>query len=113
MNWKSRLSSGRAKKVKDVLRRLAPYKPAKVILFGSFSRNESDDVSDMDLLIIKETEEDFFSRIRRVWDLLGLKPMVDVLVYTPAEFKAMKERGNALIETVVEEGLVLYEQPGT
>lgn len=112
MKWQSKLSTGRARKVREILRRLAPYEPEKVILFGSFARNESDDVSDMDLLVVKETEEDFFSRIRHVYHLLHSKRPVDVLVYTPAELQAMRERGNALIETVLEEGLVLYEQSG-
>ena len=59
-------------------------------------------------MIIKETDEDFFSRLRSVLRLLDLPTALDVLVYTPAEFEVMKERGNALIETVLEEGIVLY-----
>jgi predicted nucleotidyltransferase len=79
-----------------------------VILFGSVARNESDELSDVDLVIVKETEEDFFSRIRRVLQILNLKTGIDVLVYTPDELQRMKEQGNALIETVLEEGIVVH-----
>ncbi|NLI32055.1 MAG: nucleotidyltransferase domain-containing protein [Deltaproteobacteria bacterium] len=102
------LTTERLRLVGSIVSRLAAYEPLRVILFGSFARNESDDLSDIDLVIIKETEEDFFSRIRKVLQILDLMTGIDVLVYTPGEFQAMKDRGNALIETVLEEGIVVY-----
>jgi hypothetical protein len=62
----------------------------------------------MDLVLIKDTDEDFFSRIRQVLRILDLRTAIDILVYTPAEFRAMQEQGNALIETVLSEGVVLH-----
>jgi predicted nucleotidyltransferase len=103
----SHLTPERQHKVARIFARLSAYEPEQVILFGSYARNESDDISDIDLVIIKETDEDFFSRIRSVLRILDMKTSVDVLVYTPDEFQAMKERGNALIETVLEEGIIL------
>jgi len=102
------LSPERRRVAEDILARLSAYEPMRVILFGSFARDESDEVSDIDLVIIKETDEDFFSRIRKVLQILNLKTGIDVLVYTPGEFRTMKEQGNVLIETVLEEGIVLY-----
>jgi uncharacterized protein len=102
------LSPERRKLAEDILARLSAYRPERVILFGSIARNESDDLSDLDLVIIKETNDDFLSRIRKVFQILDFQTAIDILVYTPAEFEAMKERGNALIETVLEEGIVLY-----
>jgi predicted nucleotidyltransferase len=102
------LSPERRRLAEDILSRLAPYEPDRVILFGSFSRNESDELSDVDLVIIKDTDEDFFQRIRRVLQILNLRTAVDILVYTPAEFRAMQEQGNALIQTVLSEGVVLH-----
>jgi len=99
------LSPERRRVAEDLLSRLSPYKPEAVIFFGSFARNESDELSDIDLVIIKDTQEDFFSRIRSVLRILDLKTAIDVLVYTPGEFQSMKSHGNALIETLMEEGI--------
>jgi uncharacterized protein len=91
-----------------VLARLSGYEPERVIVFGSFARNESDEISDIDLVIIKATEDDFFTRIRKVMRLLDLRTSMDILVYTPDEFEKMKSNGNAFIETILEEGIVLH-----
>jgi len=103
-----KLTLERRRRLRKILKSLEAYKPEKVILLGSFARNESDDLSDIDLVVIKDTREDFFARIRRVLNLLDLKKHIDVLVYTPTEFQTMREQGNALIETIQEEGIVLY-----
>jgi uncharacterized protein len=102
------LTPERRRLAEDIVSQLSVYEPLRVILFGSFARNESDELSDIDLVIIKETEEDFFSRIRKVLQILNLKTGIDVLVYTPGELQTMKEQGNLLIETVLEEGIVVY-----
>ena len=109
----NRLSPERQQQINEIFARLSAYEPEQVILFGSFARNESDEISDIDLLIIKETEEDFFSRIRRVMQILDLHTAVDILVYTPAEFQAMKQQGNVLIEAILEEGIVLNDWTGS
>ncbi len=101
------LTPERERLARDLLARLSPYQPDRVIFFGSFARNESDELSDIDLVVIKETEEDFFSRMRRVLKLLNLKTAIDILVYTPTEFQAMMEQGNALVESILEEGIEL------
>lgn len=101
------LTPERQRMARDVLTRLSPYNPDRVIFFGSFARNESDELSDIDLVIIKETDDDFFSRIRKVLKILDLKTAIDVLVYTPSEFQTMQEQGNVLIESILEEGIVL------
>ena len=103
-----KLTPDRRRRLREILRKLEAYQPEKVILLGSFARNESDDFSDIDLVVIKDTTEDFFARIRRVLNLLDLTKHIDVLVYTPTEFQTMRERGNVLIETIQEEGIVLY-----
>lgn len=103
-----KLAPRHKRKLQLIMRKLRAYDPQRVILFGSYVRNESDDLSDIDLVIVKETEEDFFARIRTVLDLLDMKSQIDVLVYTPAEFETMRRQGNPFIETVIEEGIVLH-----
>ncbi len=102
------LSPERRRVANDILSRLSPYEPDKVILFGSYARNESDELSDIDLVVIKETQDDFFTRIHKVMQILDFRTAIDILVYTPSEIQSMKERGNAFIETVFDEGILLH-----
>ena len=94
-----------------VLAGLMGYEPEKVILFGSVARGETDEFSDIDLIVIKDTEERFFQRLLDVTAYLPRDVTIDVLVYTPGEFEAMVKGGNPLIQQAMEEGQVLYEKP--
>jgi len=60
-------------------------------------------------VVIKRTILPFFQRLEEVAALLprGVGG-VDVLVYTPEEFEAMRRDGNAFAELIVEEGQLLY-----
>jgi len=39
------------------------YRPEKIILFGSYAREESDEYSDLDFVVIKETDKRFLESI--------------------------------------------------
>ncbi len=81
-------------------------------MFGSWARGEADNLSDLDVVIIKETATPFLERLLEVGRLLPLElGAVDVLVYTPGEFARMLANGNILAETVREEGRLIYGQP--
>lgn len=89
---------------------LVPYRPERIYLFGSQAHNTSDELSDVDLVIIKKTKKPFFNRLREVGKLLPTNlGAVDVLVYTPDEFLRMSENGNAFAEMILEEGKIIYE----
>ncbi|MGC9400528.1 MAG: nucleotidyltransferase domain-containing protein [Anaerolineae bacterium] len=96
-------------KLRQLQQCLGKYQPQKVILFGSFARGDYHAASDVDLLIIKETDLPFLERSAEVWrycpDDLSLEP----LVYTPTEFQAMVARENPLIMQVLREGITIYE----
>jgi predicted nucleotidyltransferase len=84
----------------------------KAILFGSFARGTSDRRSDVDVVFVQQTQERFVERPGRALRLLYERirgRAIDVLIYTPAEFEAMKNAGNRFIERVLSEGKVLYE----
>lgn len=83
------------KKLRQVLALLVRYAPQRVYLFGSYARGEQESLSDIDLVIVKETDQPFFDRIREVLGCLKDTGRVDVLVYTPSEFEHMKQSGNA------------------
>lgn len=89
---------------------LIPYAPDRIYLFGSWATGEADELSDIDLVVIKQTPAPFFDRLREVSRLLPPESgAVDILVYTPEEFARMKADGNAFAETVEEEGVIVYD----
>ena len=88
--------------------------PVRVIVFGSFARGDTHEGSDLDLIVVKDTDERFFDRIGRVRDAAhGLGLDVQPLVYTPAEFQDMLAQGNSFLETVLADGVVAYERDST
>ena len=100
------LEAVRIRRLLDALRR---YRPERVYLFGSWARGEEDDLSDLDVVVIKRTSSPFFDRLREVLELLPPGTGgIDVLVYTPEEFEAMQREGNAFAEMIVEEGKLIY-----
>jgi predicted nucleotidyltransferase len=87
------------------------YDPLRVIVYGSFARGDTHERSDLDLIVIKETNERFLARIGRVRDAcLDIDIDVQPLVYTPAELEEMLSIGNSFLETALEEGVVAYER---
>jgi predicted nucleotidyltransferase len=98
------------KKIRQLIRSLFPYHPERLYLFGSWARGEEDEMSDIDLVVIKQTSTPFLERLREVSSLLPAEiGGVDILVYTPDEFAAMQRNGNAFAEMIAEEGLLLYD----
>lgn len=104
----------RIKGVSEVVQRLVEhYHPFKVVLFGSQVWGEPDEGSDMDLFIVKETDECFLDRMRTVKRLLyetGRVPFaMDVLIYTPQEVEERLSLGDPFVCDILNGGVVLYE----
>jgi predicted nucleotidyltransferase len=100
--------------VDEVVRRLVEhYRPQKVILFGSRAWGTPDRESDVDLLLIKETEVRLIDRRRAVRKLLfetgGVPFALDLLVYTPAEVQRRLEIADPFIGEIIQRGQVLYD----
>ena len=86
------------------------HQPEKVLLFGSLASDQVRDWSDLDLVIIKETDLRFLDRIKEVMLLLRPQIGVDILVYTLDEFEQLcRERPFVRIE-IAEKGKVVYER---
>ena len=61
-------------------------------LFGSVARNEQHELSDVDVIFVKETGKRFHLRIGEVLDTYtGVLPL-EPLVYTPEEFERLKDK---------------------
>lgn len=96
----------------DIVERLVEgYAPQKVILFGSYARGEAGEDTDIDLLIIKDTEKPPLERWQEVKRLLrdrSRRVSVSSLVYTSEEIAHRLSVKDFFIEEVLEEGIVLY-----
>jgi predicted nucleotidyltransferase len=92
----------------QVSRQLATMGIQKAILFGSLSRGDVTIFSDIDLIIVQETDARFLDRLDPFYTQLDLGVDVDILVYTPDELADMAT-WNPLVRQALQEGKVIYE----
>ena len=85
--------------------------PKKIILFGSYAKNTATETSDLDLLVIKETEQPPHKRgLETRWYLGSLPFQTDLLIKTPQEFKKWQDVNISFNAILQRESKVLYEQ---
>lgn len=98
--------------IDDIVNRIvAVANPQKVILFGSYAYGQPTKDSDIDIIVVKQTQLPFNKRaadIRR--SLRGVKAPIDILVYTPEELSKWKDCKLSFLGNVTAKGRVLYEQ---
>lgn len=82
----------------------------QVILFGSAARMTATKKSDLDLMIVMESDQRFFDRFAPFEEIYTLfkGKAVDLLIYTPEELKRISER--PFIRSIMREGQLIYEQ---
>lgn len=80
----------------------------KIILFGSYARGRCDAFTDLDLIVVQESELPFVERTAHLYRQLAPRVAVDFLVYTPQEWEEMRDR--PFIQAALAGGKVLYEK---
>jgi predicted nucleotidyltransferase len=98
--------------IQDMLEKLiTSYAPEKIILFGSHAYGTPRQDSDIDLLIIKETNERFIDRwvtVRRILSDPKRVVPLETLVVTPYEVERRLAVGDQFLGEIIEKGVVLY-----
>lgn len=93
--------------VSDLIRN---YNPKLVVLFGSYAQDAYSENSDIDLLVIKETKK------RPIWRRIAARKAIDtnmpmdIIVYTPSEFKQLRMNNSPFIKEILSQGKILYER---
>lgn len=89
------------------------YQPQRIILFGSHASGNAREDSDIDLLIIKETEEKHRERLLKVRRILREENRligIDILVFTPEELSNRIKMGDSFISDILEKSITIYGQ---
>ncbi len=89
------------------------YKPLKIILYGSYAYGNPNVDSDIDLLILKNTNErnvDRFVKVKKIIYNPKRKIPVSPLIYSPDEVKERLRIGDDFIKEILNKGVTLYEK---
>ena len=87
------------------------FNPEKIILFGSYAYGKPTMDSDIDLMIVMDTDEKPHKRavlIRMALKDIGIPK--DIIVKTPQEFERFKDIVGTVIYPVAHKGKLLYEK---
>ncbi|MCB0002904.1 MAG: nucleotidyltransferase domain-containing protein [Anaerolineae bacterium] len=102
----------------EIVELLQPIAPAKIILFGSQASGNADEDSDLDLIVVtnsdklpanhREKEDAYLEVSRLLRDLRREVPM-DLIVHTQPMHARFIEMNSLFARDVQQSGVVLYE----
>jgi len=105
--------------IDEMTERLKELKPYKVILFGSYVKDTATKDSDLDVLVVldsnefaktfKEQNARYLLVSNAVREINYQIPM-DILVYSKAEYDYMREQNTIFFKEIKNKGKVLYER---
>lgn len=94
--------------VNEIVAKLSHLNADRISLFGSYARGRMDLFTDLDVLVIMDTDKPFIERIAEIHSLLALPVDADILCYTPEEFRRMKD--TPFLRKALADEVVLYEK---
>ena len=101
-----------------IVNRLKTLEPWKIILFGSYAYGTPDHQSDIDLLVVLNSEnlpQNFHDNMKNkllvrkaLWEL-SKNISIDLLVYTKPMYHKFQELGSMFAREISQKGKILYE----
>ena len=91
------------------------FDPEQIILFGSHARGNAGSHSDIDLLVVLKSLDDWPKRDNPIRAAIAehfILP-VDVLVTTPERLARQRENPYSFVNTALESKRILYERPAS
>jgi len=98
-----------SRELERIVSRIIELGVKKIILFGSVATGNISFDSDIDLIIIKETNKRFLKRLEEVYAHIEPRTAIDILVYTPKEFEQLLSE-SGFVQEAVKKGTVIYEE---
>ncbi len=105
--WIARLEDELERFVELVVREFDPH---KIILFGSLAEGKPRLWSDIDIVVVRETDKNFIDRAMEIRRKFNTRVGIDLLVYTPEEFTQLCAERLFVQKEIVGKGKVLYER---
>ena len=88
---------------------LKAFHPKKIILFGSYAYGMPAQESDVDVLVIMQTEQHPAEQATAIRLAVDFPFPVDLLVRTPEQIEERLSLGDFFIQEILSRGEVLYE----
>ena len=92
----------------EIVARLLPFNVEKVSLYGSYAKGRADLFTDLDILVIMDSDKPFIERARDLYRHIAMPVDIDILCYTPLELEQMKD--TPFMKSVLAGEVVLYEK---
>ena len=99
--------------------RLSKLKPYKVILFGSYANGNPTEDSDLDVLVVLDSEEvakNLDEKIKRDMPIskmlinINRKIAMDLITYSKAEYEYLIKQNDFFVKEINDTGSILYER---
>jgi predicted nucleotidyltransferase len=103
---KQRLSRGAIADVVDQI--VDAFDPEQVILFGSHAHGQPNPDSDVDLLVVIDTERKEAEEAVRICRAIDYDFPLDLIVRTPETLASRLALGDQFLNEVIDRGAVLY-----
>jgi predicted nucleotidyltransferase len=99
--------------IRELISRIAlQFRPERIILFGSYAYGKPRPESDVDLLVVMNTQLRETQQALQIRQHINPLFGVDILVYTPSRLEQRLKLGDSFLREITEKGSVVYESPG-
>lgn len=101
---------------------LQPHKPQKIILFGSHARGDANADSDIDLMVVLDTNQypknfrekmDLYLPVSRSLTQLNEQIPIDLIVHSKPMHDKFLELNSMFAREIINKGVILYEATDT
>lgn len=98
------------KRIKEIADQIVEHShPQKIILFGSYAYGTATVDSDVDLLVMMDTEEKPLHAAAQIAAAIDHPFPLDIIVFTSSDWEASLKRKGIFATEVMTKGIVLYE----
>lgn len=107
--------------IHEIVSLLSTIHPFRIVLFGSHALETEESESDIDLLVILDSEDISQTYEERMQSRLTVRERlrtvnrrvpIDLIVHTKGEYEYLKKQGSSFLKEIESTGKTLYEKAG-